>query len=353
MTNSKYQSFIASSSIGGQNAAFVESYYEQFLEDPESVEPSWRAYFRNIQDQNAEREVAHSDVVAKFEALGRDRRPGTVVVADAGFDARAAEKQAAVLRLINYHRVRGHQVARLDPLGLAPTDLIPDLDPAFHGLTGADMDTVFNTGTLATTTDRLPLRDILKLLKAVYTDTIGAEYMYITETTEKRWIQKRLEGGAFKPKLTLDRKKSTLLQLVAAEGLERYLHNKYVGQKRFSLEGGDALVPAMDEVLRACAERDVEEVLIGMAHRGRLNMLVNVLGKSPKDLFAEFEGKYSVDSLSRGRREVPHGLLGRHRGVVQAPAHGAGVQPLASRDREPGGGRQRQGAPDAPPRQEG
>ena len=298
MTNSKYQSFIASSSIGGQNAAFVEMYYEQFLEDPESVEPSWRAYFRNIQDQNAEREIAHSDVVAKFEALARDRRPGTVVVADGGFDARAAEKQAAVLRLINYYRVRGHQVARLDPLGLAPIDLIRDLDPAFHGLTAADMDTVFNTGTLATT-DRLPLRDILKLLKAVYTDTIGVEYMYITETTEKRWIQKRLEGGAFKPKLSTERKKSVLLQLVAAEGLERYLHNKYVGQKRFSLEGGDALVPAMDEVLRACAERDVEEVLIGMAHRGRLNMLVNVLGKSPKDLFAEFEGKYSVDSLSR------------------------------------------------------
>jgi 2-oxoglutarate dehydrogenase E1 component len=298
MTNSKYQSFIASSSIGGQNAAFVESYYEQFLEDPESVEPSWRAYFRNIQDQNAEREVAHSDVVAKFEALGRDKRPGTVVVSDAGFDARAAEKQAAVLRLINYHRVRGHQAARLDPLGLAPIELIPDLDPAFHGLTGADMDTVFNTGSLATA-DRLPLRDILKLLKAVYTDTVGVEYMYITETVEKRWIQKRIEGGAFKPKLSLERKKSTLLQLVAAEGLERYLHNKYVGQKRFSLEGGDALVPAMDEVLRACAERDVEEVLIGMAHRGRLNMLVNVLGKSPKDLFAEFEGKYSAESLSR------------------------------------------------------
>ncbi|MGQ0697556.1 MAG: 2-oxoglutarate dehydrogenase E1 component [Panacagrimonas sp.] len=298
MTSSKYQSYIASSSISGSNAAFVEAYYEEFLEDPESVEPSWRAYFRNIQDQNAPREIAHSDVVARFEAIARDKRPGTVVVADGGFDARAAEKQAAVLRLINYYRVRGHQVARLDPLGLAPTDLIPDLDPAFHGLTGADMDTVFNTGTLAVA-DRLPLREILKLLKAVYADTIGVEYMYLTETTEKRWVQKRLEMVAFKPKLSAERKKSTLLQLVAAEGLERYLHNKYVGQKRFSLEGGDALIPAMDEVLRACAERDVDEILIGMAHRGRLNMLINVLGKSPKDLFAEFEGKYSAESLSR------------------------------------------------------
>jgi 2-oxoglutarate dehydrogenase E1 component len=298
MSGSKYQSFLASTSIQGGNAAFVEDYYEQFLENPESVEPSWRAYFRGIHDQSARRETAHSDVVARFERLAKERRPGTVVVADGGFDARAAEKQAAVLRLINYYRVRGHQAARLDPLGLAPMDIIADLDPAFHGLTQDDMDTVFNTGTLATT-DRLPLREILKLLRAVYTDTIGAEYMHLTETGEKRWLQKRLEATAFQPKLSIEQKKRALLQLVAAEGLERYLHTKYVGQKRFSLEGGDALVPAMDEVLRACAEREVEEVVIGMAHRGRLNMLVNVLGKSPKDLFAEFEGKYSVESLSR------------------------------------------------------
>ncbi len=298
MSASKYQSDIATSPIGGGNGAFVEASYEQFLEDPESVEPSWRAYFRNIQDQNAARETAHSDIVAKFEAIARDKRPGTVLVSDSGFDARAAEKQAAVLRLINYYRVRGHQAARLDPLGLVQGAHIPDLDPAFHGLDESDMDTVFNTGSLAAA-DRLPLREILKLLKAIYTDTIGVEYMYITETSEKRWIQKRLEGSAFEPKLTAKRKKSTLLQLVAAEGLERYLHNKYVGQKRFSLEGGDSLIPAMDEVLRASAERDVEEILIGMAHRGRLNMLINVLGKSPSDLFAEFEGKYSAESLSR------------------------------------------------------
>ena len=285
-------------SVVAEGAAFVEQHYEQFLEDPESVEASWRAYFRNIQDQSAPREIAHSDVVLRFEAIARDKRPGTVVVSDAGYDARAAEKQAAVLRLINYYRVRGHQAARLDPLGLAPIDLVPDLDPEFHGLSSADMDTVFNAGSLAAA-DRLPLREILKLLKAVYTDTIGAEYMYITETAEKRWIQHRLETVAFKPKLSLERKKSTLLQLVAAEGLERYLHNRYVGQKRFSLEGGDALIPALDEMLRACAERDVEEILIGMAHRGRLNVLINTLGKSPKDLFAEFEGQYSTESLSR------------------------------------------------------
>ena len=296
MSGSKYQSFIESSSIHGANAPYIEAYYEQFLDDPESVDPSWRAYFRLIQDQNAPREIAHSDVIARFEKLARE--PRRLAVAEAGFDAKAAEKQAGVLRLINYYRVRGHQAAKLDPLGLAPPTLVPDLDPAFHGLDDGDLDTVFNTGSLAAA-DRLPLREIIRILKAVYTDTVGAEYMYITETAQKRWIQKRLETVAFQPKLSTERKKEVFKQVVAAEGLERYLHNKYVGQKRFSLEGGDALIPALDEMLRACAARDVEEVVIGMAHRGRLNVLVNILGKSPKDLFAEFEGKYSADSLSR------------------------------------------------------
>ncbi|PPE73037.1 2-oxoglutarate dehydrogenase E1 component [Solimonas fluminis] len=296
MATSKYQSFIESSSIQGANAPYIEAYYEQFLEDPDSVDPGWRAYFRNVQDQSAPREIAHSEVLARFERMARE--PRRVAAAEAGFDARAAEKQAGVLRLINYYRVRGHQVAKLDPLGLAPVEVVRDLDPAFHGLGPEDFDTVFNTGSLAGP-DRLPLKDIIKLLKAVYTDTIGAEYMYITETAQKRWIQQRLETTAFQPKLTPDRKKEVFKQLVAAEGLERYLHNKYVGQKRFSLEGGDSLIPALDEVLHGCAARDVEEVVIGMAHRGRLNVLVNLLGKSPADLFAEFEGKYSAESLSR------------------------------------------------------
>ena len=295
MAKSKYSSFIESSSIHGANAPYVEGYYEQFLDDPESVDPSWRAYFRLIQDQNAPREIAHSDVVARFEKLARS--PRRVAAAEAGFDAKAAEKQAGVLRLINYYRVRGHQLARLDPLGLAPMDPINDLDPGYHGLGPEDMDTVFNTGTMATA-DRLPLKEIIKILKCVYTDTIGAEYMYITETAQKRWIQKRLETVAFQPKLPPERKREVLKQVVAAEGLERYLHNKYVGQKRFSLEGGDSLIPALDEILHACAARDVDEIVIGMAHRGRLNVLINILGKSPKELFAEFEGKYKMETSS-------------------------------------------------------
>ncbi|MBL6750470.1 MAG: 2-oxoglutarate dehydrogenase E1 component [Nevskia sp.] len=297
MTGAKYLSLIQSSSIQGGNADYVEGLYERFLEDAGSVDEQWRAYFRGVQGAAAVADVPHSPVRAKFERLARERVAGAPAAA-VGLDAQASEKQAAVLRLINYYRVRGHQAARLDPLGLTQMPPVPDLDPAFHGLTADDMDMVFNTGTLASA-DRLPLREIIKIVKAVYTDTIGAEYMYITETAQKRWIQKRLEAEPFKAKLQPDEKREVLTQLAAAEGIERYLHTKYVGQKRFSLEGGDSLIPALDEVMRNSALRGVEELVIGMAHRGRLNVLVNVLGKSPKELFAEFEGKYSAESLSR------------------------------------------------------
>jgi len=297
MSGSKYQSLIETSSIHGANAGYIEDLYEQYLDDPGAVDEAWRAYFRGVQGPGGSRETAHGPVRAKFEKLAREPKVAVVAAPDAG-ELVAAGKQAAVLRLVNYFRVRGHQAAKLDPLGLAPTPQIPDLDPSFHGLGDVDMDTVFNTGTLAAA-DRLPLREIIKILKAVYTDTIGSEYMYVTETAQKRWIQKRLEGSVFKARLAPEQRREVLKQLVAAEGIERYLHNKYVGQKRFSLEGGESLIPALDEVMRATADADAEEIVIGMAHRGRLNVLINILGKSPKDLFAEFEGKYSAESLSR------------------------------------------------------
>ena len=294
MSGSKYTTQIATSSISGGNAVYVEMLYEQFLEDANSVDDAWRQYFQGL---NGAADVPHGPVLDRFEQLAQ--QPKTLVVAGAAsFDAAAAEKQAGVLRLINYYRVRGHQAAKLDPLGLAPIPPLQDLDPAFHGLGPQDLDTEFNTGSLAVA-PRMVLREIIKLLKAVYTDTIGVEYMYITETQQKRWVQQRLESVAFQPKLSAERRKEVLLQMTAAEGLERYLHNKYVGQKRFSLEGGESMIPALDEAMRAAADAGAEEFLIGMAHRGRLNVLINILGKSPKDLFAEFEGKYSAESLSR------------------------------------------------------
>src|SRR5699024_8446401 len=217
--------------------------------------------------------------------------------ADSGMSSQAAQKQAGVLRLINYYRMRGHQVADLDPLGLYEPRPVPDLDPAFHGLGEADMDKVFNTGSLFTAREELPLRDIIDICKRVYTGTIGAEYMYITDTREKRWIQRRLEGNVDQARTTPARQKAILRQLTAAEGIERYLHTKYVCQNRFALEGADSLIPSLHAVVRSAVLHDFEEVVIGMAHRGRLNVLVNILGKSPQELFEEFEGNYEPDDL--------------------------------------------------------
>ena len=288
MTGEKMRQFVLTSPIQGANGAWVEAMYEQFLEDPDSVEDSWKAYFTDLAD-NATADTPHSPVVKAFEALGR-QGPRRATGGGGDFDAAAAAKQGQVLRLINYYRVRGHQAARLDPLGLADQREVPDLDPGFHNLDESDLDTVFNTGSLATA-EQLTLREIIDIVKTVYTGTIGAEYMYINDTPQKRWIQARLEGTVYQQRLDADEKKNLLLQLTAAEGLERYMHTRYVGQKRFSLEGGDSLIPAMDTLIRQATGNGVEEVVIGMAHRGRLNVLVNILGKSPKDLFEEFEGK--------------------------------------------------------------
>src|SRR5699024_3415075 len=161
----------------------------------------------------------------------------------------------------------------------------------------ADMNTVFNTGSLFTDKSELPLRDIIDICKRVYTGTIGAEYMSITDTRQKRWIQRRLESTVNQPRVESQQQKASLRQLTAAEGIERDLHTKYVGQKRFSLEGADSMIPAIDQVVRGAAQHGADEVVIGMAHRGRLNVLVNILGKSPQELFEEFEGKYDPDDL--------------------------------------------------------
>lgn len=288
------EKFISNSPLFGGNAAYVESYYEQYLKDPDSVEASWRDYFKSLNGDGAE-DIAHGPIRDSFidtqASAGQGARPR------ASMSQQAAQKQAGVLRLINYYRMRGHQAADLDPLGLYEPPPVPDLDPAFHGLGQADMDTVFNTGSLFTEAEELPLRDIIDVCKRVYTGTVGTEYMYITDTRQKRWIQRRLEASVDQPRLNEKEKREVLRQLTAAEGIERYLHTKYVGQKRFSLEGADSMIPALDEAVRSAARSHVDEIVIGMAHRGRLNVLVNILGKSPKELFAEFEGDYDLDDL--------------------------------------------------------
>ncbi len=330
VTGDKYESFIESTAIQGGNATYVEDLYEDYLGDPGSVDPSWRAYFESLRVPGAAPEQPLGPVRERFAALAR--APHRTVVSA---DSVALEKQAAVLRLIAHYRQRGHQAARLDPLGLVVPAQLADLDPAENGLSAQDMETEFNTGTLAAA-PRLKLAEIIRVLKKVYTDTIGAQYMYVTDITQKRWLQQRLEGRPFDPRLTADEQREVLKQLVAAEGLERYLGHKYVGQKRFSLEGGEVLIPLLDEAMRVAVRSGVEDVMIGMAHRGRLNVLVNVLGKTPTQLFAEFDGMHDDDPERTGDVKYHMGfsadveMEGRRLHTVLAfnPSHLEAVNPV-------------------------
>ena len=286
---------------------FVEGQYETYLQDPSAVSQYWRDYFAGFQhgaDAGADR--AHGPIIEELRVRARERRGAAVVATGAALDAGAAEKQAAVLRLIGLYRARGHQHANLDPIDWSERAPVPELDPAFHGLHESDMDTEFNTGTLVGP-PRATLREILARLKRIYCSTIGAEYMYTIEGDESRWIQQRLEDPAVTYALDADERHAVLRQLTAAEGIEKYLHTRYVGQKRFSLEGGESLIPLLDELVERGGAAKVEEMVIGMAHRGRLNVLVNVLGKSPKDLFSEFEGIYDP-KVQEGSGDVKYHL---------------------------------------------
>jgi len=283
------QQFRETSPLSGGNATFIEQLYEDYLRDPGSVAAEWRKYFDDFQGCSAG-DRPHSDAIARIEAAQRRNGRGTVTIATAATDA-VSQKQAAVLRLVTAYRSRGHLAANLDPLGLTAKLPAPDLDPAAHGLTEADLDTEFNTGSLAGP-PRLKLRDLIALLKATYANTIGAEFMHISDAEQRRWMHEQLERAGGRFALDAAEKKRLLERLTAAEGLERYLHTKYVGQKRFSLEGGDSLIPLVDELIRRGGDNGVKDMVIGMAHRGRLNVLVNTLGKPPQKLFAEFEGRF-------------------------------------------------------------
>ncbi|MDZ7736836.1 MAG: 2-oxoglutarate dehydrogenase E1 component [Gammaproteobacteria bacterium] len=278
------------------NAGFIEALYESYLNDPGSVGSDWREYFDSLPDGAGDAETAHGPVRDKFLELARNR--GAVTPA-AGDISALTHKQVAVLQLINAYRFRGHRQADLDPLRQYQRPNVPELEPAYHDLTDADLDTKFYTGSLVAP-DQLPLREILEIVRTTYCSRIGAEYMHINETEQKRWIQQRLEDCRAHPYYSRDQKRHILERLTAANLLEEYLHNKYVGQKRFSIEGGESLIPLLDNIVRRGGQASAEEIIIGMAHRGRLNVLVNILGKMPRDLFGEFEGKQIQNNNGSG-----------------------------------------------------
>ena len=288
--------FLGTSYLFGGNAPFIEELYEKYLEDPEAVPGQWRRWFDQIQ-QPGKRDVAHQPIREAFARLAY-QRPGGNGHAPTVAVAAVERKQVSVLQLINAYRFLGLRHANIDPLKRSPKPEVPELEPSFYGLTEADMDSVFNTGSLVGP-EQMPLREILRAVRETYCGSIGVEYMYISDVAQKRWIQSRFEGVRSTANLSPDQKRHTLERLTAAETLEKYLHTRYVGQKRFSLEGGDSLIPLLDYLLQRAGEHVIQETVIGMAHRGRLNVLVNTMGKMPKDLFSEFEGKHA-DNLPAG-----------------------------------------------------
>jgi 2-oxoglutarate dehydrogenase E1 component len=282
----------STSTLFGANAPFIEELYEKYLADPGSVDAEWRSYFDELRGDAAD--VAHAPVVESFRELGRSRR-----VAHAMVDSTTMHKQVLVLQLIGKYRTLGLFNADLDPLKRADRRYIPDLDLRTYGLGDADMDTEFDVGSFKGGPARMRLRDLVTALEETYCRTFGAEYMYISDTGVKRFLQARIEPIHSRPSYDAARKRNILERLSAAETLERYLHTKYVGQKRFSGEGGETMIPMLDHLLQLGGAMGVQETVIGMAHRGRLNVLVNIFGKMPSDLFTEFEGKQAQD-LSAG-----------------------------------------------------
>ena len=278
----------------GGNAPFVEELYENYLNDPTSVDAEWRDYFDRLAQMPGyvARDVAHAPVIAAFAELAKD---GGFRPSAPASSATEHKKQSAVGQLVTAYRSLGTRWADLDPLKRLPRPKIDELEPSFYGFTDADLNQTFSVGSLKGLPDNAKLGDILETLKQTYCSTVGVEYMYMTDYNEKRWLQERLESIRSRPSYSADQKKRILERLTAAETLERYLHTKYVGQKRFSLEGGESLIVAMDEAIRTGGANGVDEVVVGMAHRGRLNVLVNTLGKAPSMLFAEFEGKKKSD----------------------------------------------------------
>ena len=303
-----YKAYSANTYLFGGNAPYVEEMYENYLANPGSVPDTWRQYFDALQhvpavDGSHARDVPHMPVINAFAE--RAKQGGTKVVM-ANADVEMGRKRTAVQQLIAAYRNVGQRWADLDPLQRTDRPNIPELEPSFYGFSDADQETVFDTSNTFFGKDRMSLRELMNALRETYCGTLGTEYMYTTDMAQKRWWQQKLESIRSKPNFSAEKKKHILDRLTAAEGLERYLHTKYVGQKRFSLEGGESFIAAMDELIQRGGEQGVQEIVIGMAHRGRLNVLVNTLGKMPKDLFAEFD--------HTAPEELPAGDVKYHQG---------------------------------------
>jgi 2-oxoglutarate dehydrogenase E1 component len=299
MQESVMQRMWNSAHLSGGNAAYVEELYELYLHDPNAVPEEWRTYFQKLPaDGNAATDVSHSTVRDHFVLLAKNQRRAQPVSAGS-VSSEHEKKQVEVLRMIQAFRMRGHQAAQLDPLGLWQRHAPAELSINHYGLTDSDLDTTFRTGGLFIGKEEATLREIHEALQQTYCRTIGAEFTHIVDSEQRNWFAQRLESVRGRPSVSIEVQSHLLERLTAAEGLEKYLGTKYPGTKRFGLEGGESLIPLLDEMIQRAGSYGTKEVVIGMAHRGRLNVLVNTFGKNPRDLFDEFEGKKQA-SLGSG-----------------------------------------------------
>ena len=300
MQDSSMELLWRSSHIAGGNASYVEDLYESYLLDPNAVPGQWREYFDKLPRVESSvaqiQDVPHSTIRERFAQISKMRVRTEATVQQ---DSQATEyerKQVKVVQLISAYRQRGHQKAQLDPLGLAVRERVADLELGFHELSTADLDTVFQTGSMHIGKADASLGEILESLERTYCHTIGAEFMHIVDTEQRHWIMQRMESVRSAPDYSRDVRILLLRRLIKAEGLEKSLGSKYPGTKRFGLEGGESLIPMLSEMVQRCGSYSAKEIVIGMAHRGRLNVLVNIFGKNPAELFDEFEGRAQYES---------------------------------------------------------
>lgn len=319
MSNDSIQSLIASSCLSDGNAGYLEDIYEAFLKNPASVDTQWRDYFQNLPRVNgiAGFDVSHADIREQFAQLAK--HPQKAILSE---DALHARQQAAVNDLVIAYKTYGHLAARINPLNPNTPPLPAELRLETYPVLASVGQALFQFGD-----QQVSLTTILSTLNAIYCAGVGSEFMYITNTQEREWIGQQLEKmPTFS--LSTEEKKEVLQQLVTADGLEKYLASKYVGQKRFSLEGGDGFIPLVHAINQHAATLGVNEVVVGMAHRGRLSTLINIFGKPPAELFAEFEGRKDFGLTSGDVKyhigyasdiETPNGSL--HLSLAFNPSH--------------------------------
>ena len=325
----------------GGNSAFIEDLYARYLEDPAAVDPSWRAYFDELgPETRALFELSQAALQPRREEGLRGPLPATgAEVVDLGGERarRLIIDHLRVVMLIRAYRVRGHLLADLDPLGLAGSKHHPELDPKSYGFSEADLDREFFLDNVLGL-EKATLRRIVEILRQTYSARIGVEFMHIQDPDQKAWIQARMEGSHNLSRPSAEEKRELLEQLVQAEGFERFLHVKYPGTKRFGLDGGESTVPALDAIIRKSVEIGVDEIVIGMPHRGRLNVLANVMGKPYPAIFSEFQGGAVTDAVlgsgdvkyhlgTSTDRELPDGGT-VHLSLTANPSHLEAVNPV-------------------------